>query len=392
MLGVALAVAVLIIVMSVINGFETELERRILSVSPDARLIGYDDGTEVPVDDWVSLRNLALARDDVLAAAPFVEGQGLVQSGDRLLGVSIRGVDPTLEAGVSTLGEHMIAGSYAALEGRWNVLLGSDLAATLGVVVGDRLMLGIPTVSVTPAGILPTSRQFTVAGIFSVGMAEFDRGLVVIGFDDAARLFRTGGRASGISLKVDDLFEARAIVQSYANDVAARFRLFYAYEDWSWRHSNVFKSIELTKPTLFIILSLVISIAAFNIVSTLIMVVREKRGDIAILRSIGAAPRSILGIFVVQGSSIGALGVIGGLALGLALVASLGTIVGWIEGWFAIDLLSADVYLIGDLPTEARTGEIVRILAMAFALAVLATIYPAYRAATQPPAEALRNE
>jgi lipoprotein-releasing system permease protein len=223
-------------------------------------------------------------------------------------------------------------------------------------------------------------------------MGEFDRGLVLVGFADAATLFRTRGQASGISLRGNDVYEAQSMVRSFANAASARFDMGLSYEDWSFRHANVFRSIALTKPMLFIMLSLVIAIAAFNIVSTLFMVVREKRGDIAILRSIGSAPQHILGIFVVQGTSIGLIGVAGGLALGLLLVACLGTIVGWVERAFAIDLLSADVYLIGELPTEARPGEIAAICALALALAVLATLYPAWRAARQPPAEALRNE
>jgi lipoprotein-releasing system permease protein len=392
MLGVALAVAVLIIVMAVVNGFESELERRILSVSPDARIYGHANGGSAPVDDWQALRALALERDDVTGAAPFVEGQGLVHVGAKLLGVTVRGVDPALESTVSSIGEHLVAGSFDSLREKWHIVIGRTLAEDLGVTVGDEVLLHLPRIIVTAVGPSAPVRAFTIGGIFDVGMAEFDRGLVLVSFEDATKLYRTGGKASGISIRVDDVYEARTIIAELAYSARDRFKSAYEYEDWSYRHANVFRSIELTRPILFIMLSLVIAIAAFNIVSTLFMVVREKRGDIAILRSLGAAPRHILGIFVAQGSSIGFLGMLGGLALGLALVASLGTIVDWIERIFSIDLLSADVYLIGDLPTEARAGDVLRICLLAVGLAVLATLYPAWRAARQPPAEALRNE
>jgi lipoprotein-releasing system permease protein len=393
MFGIALSVAVLIIVMAVINGFETELERRILSVVPDATLAGSDGAYGiVPLDDWQALRVAALERDDVLAVAPFVEGDGLAAAGEELLTVKVRGIDPAAEGGVSRIADQFRFGSLAALGSGRAIAIGSQLSERLGVTVGDELTVHVPRFYITPFGLRNDRMVFTVGGIFDIGMAEFDLGLVLIGLDDAATLYRTGGRATGISLEVDDIYNARAIVNEFGWDMLDRFGGAYLPDDWAYRHSNIFRSIELTKPLLFIVLSLVMAIAAFNIVSTLVMVVREKRGDIAILRSIGAAPRSILQIFIVQGMSIGLIGMFGGLALGMLLVASLGTVVGWIENWLAIDLLSAEVYLIGDLPTEARLDETLRICALALGLAVLATIYPALRAARQPPAEALRNE
>ena len=388
MLGIAIAIAVLIIVMAVINGFETELERRILSVTADATIEGYAQGFAAPVDDWPALRAQALARADVVAAAPFVGGQALVTTADALVGVRVRGVDVELEPSVSTLHERIVAGDFESLASGWTIVIGSALAAELGLGVGDTLNLMLPTARVTPAALLPRYREMTVGGIFDVGMQEFDRGLVLVGFDRATTLYGTGGRATGLSFDVTDRYEARTIVY----DVATELPGDYFINDWSRRHINVFRSIELTKPLLFIMLSLVIGVAAFNIISTLFMVVREKRGDIAILRSIGSAPRSILSIFVIQGSSIGLIGMLGGLLLGLLLVAYLGTIVNWVEASFGLDLLAADVYLIGELPTEARLGEIAQICALAFVLAVAATIYPAYRASREPPAEALRYE
>lgn len=392
MFGIALAVAVLIIVMAVINGFESELEQRILSVMPDARLFGYANNAEAPLEDWAVLREAALERADVEAAAPFVEGQGMLAAGDQLVGVTVRGVDPGLERGVSSISEHIESGSFDVLAGDEAIVIGSTLARDLGVGLGDEVIVLLPQARVTPAGIGPRLKSFEVGGIFDVGMQEFDRGLALVGFEVAGRLYRTGGRASGISLRVTDRYSAASIVEDFGWSVLPLFEENYLPEDWAFRHANIFRSIELTKPMLFIMLSLVVVIAAFNIVSTLFMVVREKRGDIAILRTLGSTPRNILSVFIVQGSSIGFLGVLGGLALGLALVASLGTIVGWVESVFAIDLLSADVYLIGDLPTEARAGEIAKICLLAFGLAVVATLYPAYRASRQPPADALRHE
>jgi len=398
MLGVALAVGLLIIVMAVVNGFETELERRILSVSPDGQVYGYVDGALASLEDWRALSEAALARDDVLAAAPFVEGQGLLRLGDSLKAVTVRGIDLEREPGVSTIGEHFVAGSIDDLApaddqgSAWNIAIGSRLAEEAGIALGDSVRIHTPDIRVTLAGPWNTNRVFTVTGIFDVGLADYDRGLVLVAFDRAAKLYRTRERASGLSLRFTDVYNAPTSIESFANEAAPRIGGSLSYEDWSRRHGNVFRSIELTKPLLFIVLSLVIAIAAFNIVSTLFMVVREKRGDIAILRSIGSAPGSILRIFIAQGTCIGLIGVVGGLALGLALVASLGTIVGWVEAAFGIDLLSADVYLVDELLTEARPGEIAGICALALGLAVLATLLPAWRASRLPPAEALRNE
>ena len=398
MLGVALAVGLLIIVMAVVNGFESELERRILSVSPDAQVYGHADGAAVNLEDWNALNRVAFERDDIEATAPFVEGQGLLRVGERLQAVTVRGVDLALEPGVSTIGEHFVAGSMDDLAmpdangGRWNIAVGSRLAEEAGIAVGDQVRIHTPDIRVTMAGPWNTNRVFTVSGIFDVGLAEYDRGLVLITFERATKLFRTREKASGLSLRVIDVYEALAIVDAFANEAAPRVGQTLSYEDWSRRHGNVFRSIELTKPLLFVVLSLVIAIAAFNIVSTLFMVVREKRGDIAILRSIGSAPRHILRIFIAQGSLIGVIGVAGGLALGLALVASLGTRRGGGEAAFGIDILSAEVYLVDELLTEARPGEVAGICALALGLAVLATLFPAWRASRQPPAEALRNE
>jgi lipoprotein-releasing system permease protein len=275
MLGVALAVGVLIIVMAVVNGFETELETRIRSIAPDGQVYGFADGARASLVDWNAIRQLALERADVHAAAPFVEGQGLLRIDERLQAVTVRGVDLALESGVSSIGEHFVAGSLADLGradaegGLWNIAIGRRLAEDAGIAVGDRVRLHTPDIRVTLAGPWNTNRVFTVTGIFEVGLADYDRGLVLVGFEQAGALYyRMRGRASGLGLRVDDPYEAPVIVGAFANDAAPRLRQTLAWEDWSFRQGNVFRSIELTKPLVFVMLSLVVAIAAFNIVST----------------------------------------------------------------------------------------------------------------------------
>jgi lipoprotein-releasing system permease protein len=384
MVGIGLAVAVLMVVLSVMNGFEHELRQGILGMVSHATLWG-----EGPLEDWQAVREAALARPGVIAAAPLVVGQGMAVADGQFAGIEVRGILPDLEMGVSEVGNLLVAGDLASLTpGRYNMAIGSALAELLGLEVGDELVLLLAQARVTPAGIEPRKRSFTVSGIFEAGMYDYDRGLVFVHMDDAARLFRTAGKATSVNLKVADIYSAGRTVRTLALDLGGGFSV----SDWSGQHTNVFRSIAITKSIMFILLSLVVAVAAFNIVSTLVMVVREKRGDIAILRSFGATPRGIMSIFASQGTAIGVIGTLSGLALGMLVMRYLNDAVGVIESIFDVELVSAEVYFIADLPTQARFDEIAQICLVALILAVAATIYPALKAAHQPPAEALRYE
>jgi len=385
MVGIGLAVAVLIVVLSVMNGFEHELQQRILGIVSHATLTGY----EAPLEDWQVTREQILEYPEVTGAAPFVEGQGMVLFGEGVAGVTVRGIEPALEAEVSQLGELLRDGNLSALEdGTYRMVIGASLAQELGAGVGDSVVLIIAQGRVTPAGLVPRMRRFEIAGIFEAGMYEYDRGLAYIHMADAGRLFQTGGKATGLRMTVADIVLAGSIARMLAVDLGGGFYI----DDWTRQHSNFFRSIELTKAIMFVILSMVIAVAVFNIISTLAMVVRDKRGDIAILRSFGATSRSIVTVFATQGSLIGLLGTLFGLLLGVLTAHELGTIVGALEAVFNVDLLSAEVYFISDLPTEVRASEVTRICLLAFGLAIAATLYPAVSASRQHPAEALRHE
>ena len=385
MLGIGLAVAVLIVVLSVVNGFENELQLRLLGIVSHAAVSGIEE----PLEDWETLREAALARPDVTAVAPFVEGQGLIVFGNTPAGVNVRGIDPTLEQQVSQLGELLRVGDLDALQdGSYRVIVGSSLAAELGLGVGDSLVLIIAQGTVTPAGVVPRMRSFEVAGIFEAGMYEFDRGLVYVSLADAARLFRTDGRPTGLRLSVTDIYLARRV----SEEVAISFGGGFYIDDWMRQHGNFFRSIQITKSIMFVIFSMVIAVAVFNIVSTLAMVVRDKRGDIAILQSFGASVRSIITMFAAQGALIGVIGTAFGLLLGIFISSLLGRIVAFVETSLGLDLLAGEIYLITDLPTQIRYVEVAQIGVLAISLSILATLYPAVSASRQPPAEALRYE
>jgi len=388
MLGVAIGVAVLIVVLSVMNGFERELRERILSVTSHATLTAFGAG----LPDWPSMRAQALRNPRVAGAAPFVEGEALLigdVAGGQSNAATVQGVDPVYERQVSALGERLTSGSFASLRpGAFAVVLGSELAGKLGVKVGDPVVVAIAAGSVTPAGVVPRMRRFTVGGIFYSGMYEIDASLAVVNLEDAARLFRLGDNVTGIRLKVREPFEAPLAVREVADTLGGGLYI----EDWTQQHANFFRSIELTKRMMFFILLLVVAVAAFNIVSTLVMAVKDKQPDIAILRTMGARPASVLAVFATQGTVIGLVGTLSGVALGVLLAVNLESLVHGLERLLGTQFMDASVYLMSDLPARVEQSDVLLIAGTAFLLCCLSTVYPAWRAATTDPARALRHE
>lgn len=385
MLGIAIAVTVLIVVLSVVNGFERELQDRLLAMTAHANIEGIN-GELVGAPDLI---DAALENPRVRAAAPFINGQALLVFEKQLSGAELRGIDPAREDSVSGIGGVMQQGELAELAaGDFNIVLGVELAATMQVGVGDKVSVTLAQGRVTPAGVIPRMKRFTVSGIYRVGMYEFDRRLAFINIDDARKLYRKRDAVTGVRLAVTEIYEAPAIVR----EVALAYGEVVLVSDWTRRHVNFFRSIQITKSILFVILLMVIAVAAFNIVSTLVMVVKDKQADIAILRTVGARPSSILKIFITQGSIIGIVGTFAGVALGVILALNLESIITFFEAVFGIKFLAADVYFISDLPSDLKYGDVVRIAAIALALALVSTLYPAWIAAKTAPAEALRYD
>jgi lipoprotein-releasing system permease protein len=385
MLGIALGVTALITVLSVMNGFEKELRERILGMASHASITTYGGQLE----DWEGLARLLDGRERLVAAAPYVRGESMLSNGKRVSGALLRGVLPELEGGVSDVVEHIRGGQLELLrEGEYGIILGSELAIALGAGVGDAVTVVSPHVSVGPTGIMPRLRRFTVVGIFEVGMYEYDRGVALTHIRDAARLFRLGDNVTGLRLKLDDIFAAPAVSRELEYQLQGDYRV----EDWTRQHANFFRAVKTEKRVMFIILTLIVAVAAFNIVSTLIMVVTDKRSDIAILRTLGAAPRSIMAIFIIQGGVIGVLGTALGVAGGVGLALNVETIVPAIEQFFNVQFLAADVYYISDVPSELHWNDVWVMASVALVLSLLATLYPAWRAARTQPAEALRYE
>jgi len=385
MAGIALGVAVLLTVLSVMNGFERELRERILDVTSHATL----EGLEGRLDGWRDFGERTATVTGVRAVAPFVEGKAMLVHGPRSAGVEVRGVDPAVEPAVSALARLVREGSLQDLEpGGYRILLGRALAEELAAAPGDRVLLVIAQGNVTPAGVVPRMRRFTVAGFFDAGMYEFDRGLALVSLADAQRLFRLGDAVTGLRYALEDPYSAPSAIRSLAIGLGGGFYV----SDWTRRHANFFRSIQVTRSIMFVVLLLVVAVAAFNIVSTLVMVVKEKQGDIAILRTLGSSPREILSVFMVQGTTIGVVGTLAGIALGLLLAFNLTAIVHGIESLLGVTLVDARVYFIGDLPADVRATDVISIAVTALALGVLSTVYPAWRAARTAPADALRHE
>jgi lipoprotein-releasing system permease protein len=383
--GLALGVAVLIVVLSVMNGFEEVLRTRILSLTAHATI----SGLEGRIRNWRPDLEQLQRFPGVAGAAPYIEEQGMLIHGDRSSGVMVRGVLPDGERRVVDLSPHLLSGRMSDLEpGRYRVILGSALAEELGVKVGDRVVLLVALGDVTPVGVIPRMRAFEVAGILAIGMYEYDRRIAIVAMQDAAKLLRMGDDVTGIRLKVTDLYAAPRVVHAAAVSIGGDVEV----QDWTQEHANFFRSISITKRILFFILSLMVAVAAFNIVSTMVMVVKDKRRDIAILRTFGSSPRSILTVFIVQGSLIGLLGIGAGVLLGVLVAVNLQELVHGLESIVGFKFLDARVYFMSDLPARVHASDVVRICGFAFVLACLSTVYPASRAARLLPAESLRND
>ena len=385
MAGIAIAVAVLIVVLSVVNGFERELRDRLLAMSAHATI----ESSTGRLMDWPVTAGAAAENLSVAASAPYVRGQGLLVSADALSGVELRGVVPELEDAVSGVADQVTTGSLESLAPKaFRIVLGIELANALKVGIGDKVTVTLADGIATPAGVLPTQKRFTVSGIYRVGMYEFDRRLAFINLEDAQRLFRLRGAVSGLRLAVTDIYAAPTVVR----EVALAAGNGDLISDWTRRNVNFFRSIQITKSILFVILLLVVAVAAFNIVSTLVMVVKDKQSDIAILRTVGARSSGILKIFIAQGTIIGLVGTLAGLVIGVLLTLNLESIVAFMEGVFGIKFLAADVYFISDLPAELKMMDVIMICSIALLLALVATLYPAWRGARTMPAEALRYD
>ena len=383
MLGIAVGVTALITVISVMNGFEKELTDRILGMVSHATISGVGES----VHDWQHALQLADANPHVRGAAPYVERQALLQ-GTRVTGAVIHGVLPEQEPKVSNIGDKMIKGRLDDLKpGSFGLILGNELAMQLGVTVGDKVTVITPEVSSTPVGAIPRYKRFDVVGIFSVGFQEYDEGLAVMHMEDAERLFQLDG-PTGIRLKLDDMWRA----WETGRELAQQLGHFYRVQDWREGHANFFSAVAMEKKVMFIILSLIVAVAAFNLVSTLVMLVTDKQADIAILRTLGISPRSIMGVFMVQGVIVGAFGILLGIIGGAALASNLPALVKWIEHTFNVEFLSADVYYISEVPSDVHWRDVGWIGAIAFVFCLFATLYPAWRAARTHPAAALRYE
>ena len=385
MLGIALGVAALIIVLSVMNGFQKEVRDRMLSVVPHVEIYAAG-GAALP--DWRATAAQARHNPQVVGASPFVAAQALIARGDEMRGTIVRGISPADEATVTELGARLKDTVFAQLTpGSWGIALGAELARALGVKTGDKVTLVAPGGQLTPAGVVPRLKQFTLVGTFDTGHYEYDSGLALLHVEDAARLFRVEG-PTGVQLRLKDLHQAREVAQQLARELGPQV----VVSDWTRTNRNWFAAVQLEKRLMFIILTLIVAVAAFNLVSTLVMTVTDKRADIAILRTLGASPRSVMGIFMVQGALSGVIGTFGGVALGLLIAFNVDVIVPAIERLLHVSFLPGSVYLISRMPSEPQSADIVPIVAISLLLAFVATLYPSWRASRVQPADALRYE
>ena len=385
MLGVALGVWALITVISVMNGFEMELRERFLSMAAHNTIQHIDDA----LADWPSVIARVKQHPRVVDAAPYVQTEAMLTRNKQVNGAIVRGILPGEEPKVAEIADKMVEGRLTDLHaGEFGIILGKDLARILGVITGDKVTLIAPKVTITPVGILPRLKRFTVVGIFEVGMYEYDSAMAYIHMADAARLLRMGKNITGIRLKIDDVMSAPSV----SRDLSMKLPPVFLISDWTRRHANLFKAIKTEKTVMFIILSLIVAVAAFNIVSTLVMVVTDKQSDIAVLRTIGASPRSIMVIFIVLGTIIGVVGTLVGAITGVWTALNVETVVPVIESLIGFKFLNPEVYYISELPSDMHWRDVVVISGIAFGLSIIATLYPAWRAARTQPAEALRYE
>ncbi len=380
-----LGITVILTVLSVMNGFQFEIKDRILSMTAHATVIELDG----KLREWEKVQHQLKDDPIVQGTAPYVQGQGMVVHGKQVTGAMLNGINPALEPNVSRIGQHVQNVTLDVLKpGEFGILLGVDLANYLGAEIGDKITVITPEATVTPAGIIPKFRRFTVVGTYSVRMPQYDRNTAAIHIDDAKRLFRLDDAVTGLRLKYDDLFDA----PSHTIDVRRQLGGDYWVTDWTHHNRNFFRALKMEKTMMWIIMTLIVLVAAFNIVSMLVMVVTEKQSDIAIMRTLGVSPKSIMGIFMVQGTLIGLVGTLLGAIGGILLASNVGNIIGGIESLFGIQFLSSDVYPISDFPSEVVANDVIIVCVTAFVLTVLATIYPANKAAKTQPAEALRYE
>jgi lipoprotein-releasing system permease protein len=385
LVSIAIGVMALITVLSVMNGFQSELRDRILGMTADATVTSFENR----LPDWQPVLQKAAQQPHVIGTAPYVEDQAMLANGSYMSGTEVRGVLPDREGQVSEVGRRMLAGSMQDLTpGSYTIVLGKDLAGVLGVVPGDKVIVMISQGNVTPAGLIPRFRRFTVTGVFDAGMYEYDRGLALVNLKDAQTLYGLGDAVSGVRLKLDDKYLAPEV----AHALTGVFQGQYFVNDWTQEHVNFFKAIAMEKTVMFVILSLIELVAAISIAITLVMAVTDKQADIAILRTLGASPRSIMGVFIVQGTIIGFLGTLMGLGLGVLLAANLNDIMHFLQHALHTEFLPSSVYYISDLPADIYPADVLRITVASFLLTVLSTLYPAWRAARTQPAEALRYE